>query len=615
MQDSGEDIIERVDEIGEHLLDELDGDERLSDGVPEDQRNGDLDFIQMSGMAHGNQGESADDVLHAPVPDLDASRPVSFYEKGVADVDSSMAPGILEDEYDADEEIVPVPDSGQAVRELRDILGELKEATASDEAEERDAAADAAAPDDGSAQDAAPDEADTAESDIPAPSPSPEEIAFGEPELPPEAVADDKAFPDQFAGPDTAEAMADFVDAGAPALDEEVLQDFGGDTRPEPAPTSTDLLEAERLVQELQAQPRDAAPVARSVEPEDEEPLDEEPVTPLPGEDDEDAPRGLEPNDVVYNRPRARRGRRRSGLRATSRRRLARWVVVLLLLGALAVGAYRSYVWLDARMATPARLFNDAGEAAARGQYREASAAYLRFAATYPDHPLRPEAQFRAGYTLQLIPPDSGRQAQKAREEAVALLEQFITGNPDYRVAKLARAQVLAGILSCELGQYQRAVDLLADPELRLKDPGGVLPALRALATAQAKLGDYKAALDLYLQAAGERGNFSADADRRAAAGLYQILAQSAATDDARRNYQELALDELHKAQQTPGISPGLRQEIRVEIELLEKRLADASPAPALREPDTAQDEPSDAGEAGAEEAGAADTDAGEAGP
>lgn len=92
-------VLDELDEVDESLLASFPDDPRLDSGVPAGERSDDLDFVEMSGLASAGSGEPAAD----SGDELDDGHPVSFYEEGVADVDSRLAPGAIHDEEGADE--------------------------------------------------------------------------------------------------------------------------------------------------------------------------------------------------------------------------------------------------------------------------------------------------------------------------------------------------------------------------------------------------------------------------------------------------------------------------------------------------------------------------------
>ena len=111
------------DRIEKQLGEGLGDDPRLSSGVPQEQRGSDIEFIQMSGLVRPSIPPA--DALPPAPDDLDSSRPVSFFEKGVADVDADMVPGSVEDRSVADQEIRPVTQGHSAMSHLRDIIADL----------------------------------------------------------------------------------------------------------------------------------------------------------------------------------------------------------------------------------------------------------------------------------------------------------------------------------------------------------------------------------------------------------------------------------------------------------------------------------------------------------
>jgi len=100
-QFEGDFVRRRLDQINGSLMEEIESDARLQHGVPTGQRASEIDFLQMTGLTRP-QGRPVslpqETPASAPLPsdDLDPAKPVSFYEKGVADVDQSMTPGALE---------------------------------------------------------------------------------------------------------------------------------------------------------------------------------------------------------------------------------------------------------------------------------------------------------------------------------------------------------------------------------------------------------------------------------------------------------------------------------------------------------------------------------------
>ncbi|MBL7649158.1 MAG: tetratricopeptide repeat protein [Candidatus Hydrogenedentes bacterium] len=118
-------------------------DDRYESGVPETQRGNSLDFIQMTGLTrpplrqalHGIDGSLA----HTPIyEDLNPQGPLSFYEKGVADVDDtlsgdSLLGGLRDITLDADlipnrntESLVVDGGASRSAQAFRDIVAGLQ---------------------------------------------------------------------------------------------------------------------------------------------------------------------------------------------------------------------------------------------------------------------------------------------------------------------------------------------------------------------------------------------------------------------------------------------------------------------------------------------------------
>ena len=125
------------------------------------------------------------------------------------------------------------------------------------------------------------------------------------------------------------------------------------------------------------------------------------------------------------------------------------------------------------------------------------------------------------------------------------------------------------------MGEYEEALTILGDRDLRLRDPGALVPILRTLAETHARLGDYQTALKLYVEAAGNADNASPDNDYASLAQLYQNMSDRATSVPERRRYYGLALEHWRKARDVPGLSPSRTKEIGVKIGLLEGRVRD----------------------------------------
>lgn len=136
-------VRQQLASIDGSLFNGMPSDGRYESGVPEGQRGNPLDFIQMTGLtrpplravAHGVEGALAQTPIY---DDLNPSLPLSFYEKGVADVDESLThellPGALRDAMlDSDlvpnrvgETLVSEPGPSRSAQAFRDIVAGLQ---------------------------------------------------------------------------------------------------------------------------------------------------------------------------------------------------------------------------------------------------------------------------------------------------------------------------------------------------------------------------------------------------------------------------------------------------------------------------------------------------------
>ncbi|MBM3289189.1 MAG: tetratricopeptide repeat protein, partial [Candidatus Hydrogenedentes bacterium] len=260
---------------------------------------------------------------------------------------------------------------------------------------------------------------------------------------------------------------------------------------------------------------------------------------------------------------------------------LVRLAAGLLVTSGLAVATYAGYLWIHQRMASPDQLFNQAARLVTKGEYAAASRMFEEFAALHPADPMRAEAQFNAAFAMQLQKPADSDTAQEVTSEALRLFDQYRKDNPTH--AKAARAQTIMGRLNYEAGKYADAVELLRDPELRLRDPASAVPALRTLARASAKMGDAESARSYYLQAVGVQGNHSPDVDYAELGSLYQTHADKTEDLDKRIELQQLAIESWAHALEAPGIDPSNKQAIRSQLDVLRERLQnEPGMAPAM---------------------------------
>ncbi|NUM52394.1 MAG: LysM peptidoglycan-binding domain-containing protein [Candidatus Hydrogenedentes bacterium] len=590
-----ENVLNEYDRIQARLGEGFDGDPRLESGVPADQRGSDIEFIQMSGLVRPS----------APPPapahdDLDASRPVSFFEKGVADVDADMVPGLIEDRATADQEIRPIQHTQAAMSHLREIIADLtKDAPAPDTDPKLMAALDAAE---------APAPAEMQPSpvaEVPVP-------AVDETDAAPKAVTLDdmiaefgSAHPMQdevepiieAATPPEAEPSrpgatpAPLGESAPPPSTEETPRRAAAPEEPvltRPAPVlpghSAQLAEAEKLLDELEP-----APASRFEGTEDSG-YDETLAVPRtrPAEVDQ------LPDEALDYKRQGKRRHRTTG-KSTIARSLGRLAASLLVVSALAAATYAGYLWIQQRMASPGQLFNQASRLVAKGEYADASRLFEDFASLHPGDPMRAEAQFNAAFAMQMINPSDNDEQQEVTRQALRLFEQYRKDNPAH--AKVARAESLMGRLNYESGRYQEAIELLRNPELRLRDPASTVPTLRTLARASAKMGDAEAARSYYLQAVGVQGNYSPDVDYAELGSLYQSRADKAVDLDKRIELQQLAIESWTHALEVPGIDPTSKQTIRSQLDVLRERLqSEPGMAPAMESLDDAAEAMTDAG-------------------
>ena len=587
MSSKQDDILHRLEDIDNSFLLAMEDDERLRSGVPEQQRATDLDFIQMTGLTRRSPEEDIAASPKATPAGQTVVSGLSFFEKGVADVDAEMAPPGLEQAADLNQDIVPesldadrpIP-AVPSIAGLREVIEELAqeegalaqeadrvplseltmtEALAEEEPEMLSAepvmTADATVPD------AGPGMASGTLEDAVAQAHPNEPLPVGPSSLEPVEWVHGETLKEK------TEELEGFVllsDAGSP--DAEPPAERPG--RP-PAEHMLDLAEAGHLLQALESQPRQ---VGRLEEDRLEEDRLESLKAPLASslsssslsvEPAEEQDATEESELSVYHRAMPRHRRRSVHRQPRGWRRVARWaarLAVVLILACVAAGGYK---WFRPMFATPRETFERARALQEAGRYSEASGVYQSFAQAQPDHPQRAEAEFLAAYCLQLAlaPSDSYDARQANNERAYNLFARFVADNPAH--AKVPRARVRMGILSFEMGRYENAIEMLQDPTLPMSDPEGALPALRTLARARWKLGQYADAASAYQQAASLSGNYTADQDYEELGDLCRWQADHTENAEEQRRLRMNAVENWTKALRMPTADPSVKGKIR----------------------------------------------------
>jgi TolA-binding protein len=306
-------------------------------------------------------------------------------------------------------------------------------------------------------------------------------------------------------------------------------------------PVSVGLAEAESLLQELEGQQGTLAPDAQNVE--------DTPSWAMP--EGAAALEGGESDETVYNRARTA-GRRRGRRQKSFGGKLVRIAVWLIVLGAVAAGGVYTYNFYGEFTATEQETYNQAARLRERGEFIEASKAFANFAAEHPNSPRTPEAEFAAANSLWMVPDSPDGAAEQSYQQAIALFGAFIQNNPGHK--KVARAEILTGILYAKLGQHEQAVRTLYDPDRRLLDQVGYLNALRTMARSYAELGEVESTHAAFLRAASLSENPTPDRDFLELAAIYQGWADRAETEDLRHSYQEAAIRQWNRALQVPGL-------------------------------------------------------------
>ena len=549
------DIAQRLDAIDGSLLDHIENDERLQSGVPAGQRPTDLDFIQMSGLARPATPHHSpfDEATHATEePDLDVSKPLSFFEKGIADVDGAMTPQIADPleadhadfEPETSDEINPDTYSNVSANMTSEgrtepILPESRISRPPDleEAEQLLQAL------------------ESQPREIPAPGKEPPASP-----MPPTIAA--AASREEFMSATEARASAETVVSSSMPT---ITPTHAAQQQPQTIlGASGNNLHRETIAPHAG---RYDYPLAIDQDPSKTDDLKDE---------------DLEERDAsVYTKPMPGKHTRRSkGKNSTSHtwRRLIRNVAKVTVVAVVVGGLLFASKFYHRQTQPSSQAFELARQIKDQGNFKNASDAFKQFAQSHPDDPLKAEAEFQAAYCMQqaalLTTPFDEQQALKTA--ALDLYKQFVTDNPAHE--KMTRAKVILGLLAVDLGRYQEGIELLQTPDLLLADPDAALPALRALATARLKVGNRDAAASAYLQAITLSRNYTPEADLDALATIYSDQANEAKTEEDRKRLLKQAVDRLNEAFRLPTVDPGVRNTFQTKRDYILKELGEPIP-------------------------------------
>lgn len=547
-----DDVLQRLAEIDASLADGLDSDERIQSGVPLSQRASDIDFIQMSGLTRAFSG--ATNQPREDKPD-DLSDPIDFFEKGVADVDAGMAPAD-DEEPESDD---PVPIKHEPVADIEPSFAPTPAPTPQE---------DAADPEPVVQEDTAVPEP-IAQEDTTVSEPVEHEEAPAIPVLP----QMDSVQPPDYDEPQVAQETIEVLKIeAANEIDE------GASTSPvvsERRSAPPDLAEAEQLLQALEGQipdkqpPTDQTPIASAgqafVPPmsfdgyEEEPPKNRASAPPAEG-------------TIAYPEPTPKPLRRHSRKsRDHNRRRLIRWTVRMAAAVILVAAVFSAHRYFSTKMATPEEKMGQAQSLLESGDAVAASRAFEAFAASFPNNPLKVEAQFLAANALQQANPASSDEEQANLTHALALYEQFLKDNPGSNRA--GRARTLMGQINYKLQRYEEAINILRNPTLVLQDSDATLPALRTLARAYTQMGEYAAAESAYLQAASLIDNCSPDVDYVELGNLFKLRADRADSDEDQKRFNKAAIEQWTYATRVPTIDPANKTKIQEKCDALTRQM------------------------------------------
>ncbi len=623
------DARDQLDAIDESLRARLAQDARLTSGVPEEQRGDDLDFIQMSGLTRPVLSE-APRVAPRTFSDLDPSRPLNFFEAGVADVDASMDPGTLDSAQADSEDVAVVTRPSESAQGLREILAQLASDETGPPLDDSSQPAMTRSIEDGLDPQAMVDAggADLLRREVgDTPQPPEDELGDSQPseevhefEHLPESRAESEREGEPSNGSDVdgidsaGEFDPDTYDVGSP---EAAIPEAVSEAIAEPAaPIDYEFLHTPSIDDALRQslvdpadQPLESAVVydvaadAGGMWQGNRDEHDEAPapvVVAMPPQLRDDAELGLRRSDAALpsnavamseweaaRRPDANghlagdppswllpqegpllqnRDQRR---RSKSGRRSIR---------------RRIRRWM-VRATVAIVLLTSLGAVAwvLRDVYKPPVDLYMEAESMTRDG-MYEEASERYEAFAERNPDNPLRAA--AQFQAAQVLAHVHPESQDERTAiyrrslslykkfidenpghpKMARAARLSAQLQYALGQYDEVVRDY-QPELQVQDPTSALPALRLVAGSYAQLGEFEHAESAYLRAASMESNLAPERDYESLADLHQRMGERAETPDARARHLQKALEYLDLAMESPSIDPALRERIHLKRE------------------------------------------------
>lgn len=544
-----------TDEGGASYMDEQYADGRLDSGAGATPVDSDLDFINMSGLTTPVSVDlGISDPMDYTEENLRPDALVSFFEEGVDDVDSDMDPGTItvRDEVIVDDQAVEPPSASAALSDLDDLISGITKVPV-----ETKASFDVAAVDAVESQTSVEIESllTSLESEL---QEQPETSVVAA-----EEVSD--------------EVLAEAAPVESPEPVEPVVTEIETAEAPQPE-VVVDFQEAKSLVQELE--PRaEVEPVAAPVldVPSPQAPEPDKRVT-VPDIDlDVDTALDSEEQDAsVYRKPQLGNGQSRNRQPKNRRRgsavygiKLALFSFIFLIVAAAAL--YYSVNSLRLQTMLPSESYAQGMTLLDEERYADASEHFAYFTSRYASDPLSADAAFMSAYALYLTPSEPRNEAMQVYSEARDRMEDFVLNYPGHR--KAARGETLLAMLEYRLGDYGATIDILSDPQRRLRDPDAFLPALRTLARAHSMQGNLQMAETEFMRAATLKENISPDQDYMELASIYNDLGVREQHAGLAASYLEKAVENWGRVMQLPGTFTATHRELEVLSEYTRHRI------------------------------------------
>lgn len=551
-------VQDRLNQLDSSLMDELQSDERFSSGVPNEQRTNALDFIQMTGLTRPSSAME----MPAPSPEsLNPTEPVSFYERGVADVDHTVGPAAMESPHQTNgsdvlhtpqESTSPPPSA--SVDAFKDIIADLTGEQPSQEPPHSEAPVELPSPIEPEFEKDFSTQGETSalgglEASAPPVAPTPPSA----PESPEYAAGDD---------------FDQLLESNEPA---------SSVAMPPLAGANAQLAEAEQLLHELEQQPREE--YQQPLTPMKQTPSQYEAIPPYtarpqrPEAGTEASMSGdfaADPDYIYSGVATQQHSPRHSRWRRKTLRRLMAVTVAVALLATMAAAIF---IWIIPFIQGSESHIEQAQQSLQAGNFADAAKSFERHAGSAGlSGQEQAQAYFDAASALyRLAIQGDAKTGRDNMNKALEKFQYFVTNYASD--PNVFQANQFMGIILYKLGNYGLAIDLLKDSVGLAGESYKDLPVLRTLARAYRDNRNFSDAESTYLQVAAHPENYSSEVDYEELGDMFHLRATDLQDAAETERLQQRALEYWSNALMVPGINPVKREEIARKVNFTKKAL------------------------------------------